>query len=227
MIGTHPKRIMFGYMAETAKALSSPARVEILDLLAQGERSVESIAAATCLSVANASQHLQLLRRAGILSVRKKGNHTLHRLVDDQIFALLRIVREFTERHIAEADQALSRLYRHRDPIEPVTREELSERMKSGAVLIDVRPEVEFSAAHIPGAINIPLEQLAGRLAELPPDQEIVAYCRGPYCVFAYEALEILRPAGLRARRLLGGFFEWRGANLPVTQSAQHEAPHR
>jgi rhodanese-related sulfurtransferase len=139
----------------------------------------------------------------------------------------LRIVREFTERHIAEADQALSRLYRNRDPIEPVTRKELLECMQHGAVLlIDVRPELEFSAAHIPGAISIPLEHLTERLAELPLDQEIVAYCRGPYCVFAYEALEILRPAGLRARRLLGGFFEWRCANLPVTRGAGYEAQH-
>ncbi len=214
---THPKRVMFGFVAETTKALASPVRVKILDLLAQGSRSVESIAAAACLSVANASQHLQHLRRAGFLTARRIGKQTLYTLADDKVVDMLRTVSMFTEQHMAEAEKALSNLYRNRDRIEPVTGDELLKRIadRSG-ITIDVRPELEFRAAHIPSAINIPVEHLPKRLAEIPTGQDIVAYCRGPYCVYAYEAIEILRPAGLSARRLFGGFLEWRRKNMPI-----------
>jgi len=205
----HPKRVMFAHMASMSAALSHPSRVEMLDLLAQGRRNVESIAAATCLSVSNASQHLRQLQRAGILTSARDGKQMYYALADDEVIELFRSLRSFTERHSAEAEISLMRLYRSRDAVTPVTRDELVHRMKTGStLLLDVRPELEYAAGHIPGAVNIPVDRLTDSLADLPKNQEIVAYCRGPYCVFAYEAMEILRPAGRNARRLLGGFFE-------------------
>lgn len=217
MTKIHPKRVMFAYMASMAGALSHPSRVEMLDLLAQGRRSVESIAAATCLSVSNASQHLRQLQRAGILSSTRDGKQMFYALADDEVIELFRSLRSFTERHSAEAEISLMRLYKSRDAVTPVTRDELVHRLETGStLLLDVRPELEYAAGHIPGAVNIPVDRLADCLADIPKDQDIVAYCRGPYCVFAYEAMEILRPAGRNARRLLGGFFEWRGARMPI-----------
>ncbi len=220
MTEIHPKRVMFAYMASMAGALSHPSRVEMLDLLAQGPRNVESIAAATCLSVSNASQHLRQLHRAGILTSARHGKQMYYALADDQVIELFRSLRSFTEKHSAEAEISLARLYQSRDPVTPVTRDELVHRLRTGStLLLDVRPELEFVAGHIPGAVNIPVDRLAESLAGIPNDLEIVAYCRGPYCVFAYEAMEILRPAGRNARRLLGGFFEWRGARMPIEAS--------
>lgn len=216
---TDARREMFGYLAAAAGVLASPSRIELLDLLAQGERNVEELSAASHLSVANASQHLQQLFRAGIVSRRRKGRQVLYDLADDRVLDLMAILRGMAEANHAAARRTIEHWYHARDPLTPVTREELTERLRRRSVrLIDVRPEIEYRAAHIPGALNIPVMALPGRLAALPKRPEIVAYCRGPYCVMAYSAVEILRPAGYRARRLDGGFMEWRRAGLPLAR---------
>jgi rhodanese-related sulfurtransferase/predicted transcriptional regulator len=217
---------MFDYLAETAGVLASPSRIELIDLLAQGERSVEELSEASRLSVANASQHLQQLRRAGIVSRRRRGRQTLYDLAEERVLDLMAILRGMAEANHAAAQRTVDRWYHARDPMAPVTRDELRERLERRSVrLIDVRPELEYRAAHIPGALSIPVVALPGRLDTLPKRPEVVAYCRGPYCVMAYKAVEILRPAGYRARRLDGGFMEWRRAGLPLFRP--DDAPRR
>jgi rhodanese-related sulfurtransferase/DNA-binding transcriptional ArsR family regulator len=211
---------MFGYLAETAGVLASPSRIELLDLLAQGERSVEELSEASHLSVANASQHLQQLRHAGIVSRRRKGRQIQYELTDERVLDLMAILRRMAETNHAAAQRTVDHWYRARDPLAPMTPDELTERLKRRSVrLIDVRPDLEYRAAHIPGALSIPVVILPDRLNALPKRPEIVAYCRGPYCVMAYKAVEILRPAGYRARRLEGGFMEWRRAGLPLVRA--------
>jgi rhodanese-related sulfurtransferase len=212
---------MFGYLAETAGVLASPSRIELIDLLVQGQRSVEELAEASRLSIANASQHLQQLRQAGIVSRRRQGRQILYDLADERVLDLLAILRSMAEENHASAQRTVDQWYRARDPQAPVTRDELAERLQHRSIrLIDVRPEIEYRAAHIPGAISAPVTILPERLDALPKRAEIIAYCRGPYCVMAYKALEILRPAGFRARRLDGGFLEWRRARLPLARPA-------
>ncbi|HEV8680182.1 MAG TPA: metalloregulator ArsR/SmtB family transcription factor [Stellaceae bacterium] len=216
---------MFGYLAEAAGVLASPSRIELIDLLAQGERSVEELSDASRLSVANASQHLQQLRQAGVVSRRRRGRQILYDLADERVLDLMAILRGMAEANDAAAQRTVDRWYHARDPMAPVTRDELAERLQRRSMrLIDVRPEIEYRAAHIPGAISVPVMALPERLAALPKRPEIVAYCRGPYCVMAYKAVEILRPAGFRARRLDGGFLEWRRAGLPLVRQ---ETPAR
>jgi rhodanese-related sulfurtransferase len=216
---------MFGYLAETAGVLASPSRIELVDLLTQGERSVEELSEASHLSVANASQHLQQLRRAGIVSRRRKGRQILYGLADGRVLDLMAILRGMAETNHAAAQSILEHSYHERDRLAPVTREELIERLHRRSVtLIDVRPELEYRAAHIPGAISIPVVILPERLDGLPKRPQVIAYCRGPYCVMAYKAIEILRPVGYRARRLDGGFMEWRRAGLPLVRG---DAPAR
>lgn len=222
---TDERREMFGYLAETAGVLASASRIELVDLLAQGERSVEEPSEASHLSVANASQHLQQLRRAGIVSRRRKGRQILYDLADGRVLDLLAILRGMAEGNHATAERILKHAYLERDPLAPVTREELIERLgRRSVTLIDVRPEIEYRAAHIPGAISVPVVILPERLGGLPKRPQIVAYCRGPYCVMAYRAVELLRPVGYRARRLDGGFMEWRRAGLPLVRG---DAPAR
>ena len=222
---TDARREMFGYLAETAGVLASPSRIELVDLLAQGERSVEDLSEASHLSVANASQHLQQLRRVGVVSRRRSGRQILYDLADERVLDLMAILREMSEANHAVAQRTIDHWYHARDPLAPVTRDELTERLRRRSVrLIDVRPEIEYRAAHIPGALSIPVIVLPERLDALPKRPEVVAYCRGPYCVMAYKAVEILRPAGYRARRLDGGFMEWRRAGLPLARS---DAPAR
>jgi len=220
---------MFGYLAETAGVLASPSRIELVDLLAQGERSVEDLSEASHLSVANASQHLQQLRRVGVVSRRRSGRQILYDLADERVLDLMAILREMSEANHAVAQRTIDHWYHARDPLAPVTRDELTERLRRRSVrLIDVRPEIEYRAAHIPGALSIPVIVLPERLDALPKRPEVVAYCRGPYCVMAYKAVEILRPAGYRARRLDGGFMEWRRAGLPLVRGeTQPTAPLR
>ena len=220
---------MFGYLAEAAGVLASPSRIELVDLLAQGERSVEDLSEASHLSVANASQHLQQLRRVGVVSRRRSGRQILYDLADERVLDLMAILREMSEANHAVAQRTIDHWYHARDPLAPVTRDELTERLRRRSVrLIDVRPEIEYRAAHIPGALSIPVIVLPERLDALPKRPEVVAYCRGPYCVMAYKAVEILRPAGYRARRLDGGFMEWRRAGLPLVRGeTQPTAPLR
>ena len=213
----HPKRVMFAHFAETAQALASPARVEIIDLLIQGERSVESVAGATPLSVANASHHLQRLHRAGLLRRRRAGKEVLYDIADEGVVALYRELGRFTDGHSADAQVTRADLYRTRDPEPPLSPEALLQRLTTDPpITLDVRPALEYAAGHLPGAISLPVDTLDRGLAELPTEGDFVTYCRGPQCVYAYQAVEQLRPTGRRARRLDGGFLEWRYLGLPI-----------
>ena len=215
----HPKRLMFAHFAATAQALASPARVEIIDLLIQGERSVESVAGATPLSVANASHHLQRLHRAGLVRRRRAGKEVLYDIADEGVVALYRELGRFTDTHSAEAQVTREDLYRRLDPEPPLSPEALLERLATQPpIMLDVRPALEYVAGHLPGAISMPVETLEDMVAALPSDGEIVTYCRGPQCIYAYQAVGRLRPAGRRALRLDGGFMEWRYRGLTIVK---------
>jgi len=221
MSSASPKRAVFEQFAVVAQALANAHRVELVELLAQGERSVEALARLSGLGVTNASQHLQLLRRAGLVVARRSGKQVLYHLADRDVVDLLTAVRRTAERGVAELDRIVHSYFHERDSLEPVSHKELASRLRQGLVtLIDVRPAEEFSAGHIPGAVNIPLAELARRLAELPADRAVIAYCRGPYCVFAFEAVSALRARGYDARRLADGYPEWWAARRPVTATA-------
>ena len=213
----NPKQALFAQFAVVAKALGHAHRLELLEQLAQGERSVEVLAQRTGLSIANASQHLQQMRRAGMVSARRDGKFVHYRLADDAVLELLAALRRIAERNVAEVERVVRGYFHDRDGLEPVSREELLQRLRAKAVtVLDVRPGDEFALGHLPGAVNIPLQALEARLSELDPSQEIVAYCRGPYCVLSYEAVAALRARGFKVRRLEDGFPEWRAAGLPV-----------
>ncbi len=211
------KAILHESFAEIAKAAAHPHRLALLEHLAQGERNVDALAGVTGLNVANASQHLQSMRRAGLLSARRDGKFTLYRLADDSVLDLLDAICRIAKSNAAAVKEVVSSYFNERDAMEPITRRELRQRMKAGAVtVLDVRPADEFALGHIPGAINISVAELKRRLAELPRSKDIVAYCRGPYCVFAFEAISVLRAAGYKARRLEDGMPHWRAAGLPT-----------
>ena len=217
MSSESPKHAVFACFAEVAKALGHGRRLEILEFLAQGERSVEALAESAGLPVANASQHLRLMRQAGLLVSRRDGKRILYRLSDPSVLDVTAALRRVAERNLAEVRELVSGYFHERDALEPVSRKELARRIKDGLVtVLDVRPEDEFAAGHLPRAINIPLRDLARRLRELPKDREIVAYCRGPYCVFAFEAVSLLRKRGFSVRRLEDGYPQWKAAGLPV-----------
>lgn len=212
-----PKHALFVRFAAVAKAMSHPHRLELLELLAQGEPHVEAVAERAGLSIANASQHLQHLRRAGLVTSRRAGKNVLYRLSDDAVVTALAALRRIAELHVGEGQKAIAGYFRERDAMEPVARKELLRRIRHGLVtVLDVRPADEFAAGHLPNATNIPLKDLKRRLRELSKDREVVAYCRGPYCVLAFEAVAELRKRGFKARRLEDGFPEWRAAGLPT-----------
>lgn len=216
-----PKQAIFAEFAAVARALSHAHRLELIEHLAQGERTVETLAQRTGLSVANASQHLQTLRRSGLVASRRDGRHVLYRLRDETVLSLFSSLREVAERHVAEIDRIVQSYFADLDDLEPVSREALLDRLRDGQVtVLDVRPADEFSLGHLPSAVNVPLETLEQRLAELDPNQEIVAYCRGAYCVLSFEAVAALREAGFSVRRLEDGFPEWRAGGLPVEVGA-------
>jgi rhodanese-related sulfurtransferase/DNA-binding transcriptional ArsR family regulator len=226
MSSESPKRALFAQFAIVAKALAHLHRLEILEQLAQGERSVEVLAERANLSVANASQHLQQMRQAGILAARREGKFVFYRLADESVLDLLAALRRIAERNSAEVERLIRSYFDARDGLEPVSREELLERVRAGLVTgLDVRPGDEYAIGHLPGAVNIPLKELEARLAELTPDREIVAYCRGAYCVLSYEAVALLRERGYRVRRLVDGLPEWRSAGLPVEVGGAGSAP--
>lgn len=203
--------------AEVAKAAAHPHRLAMLEQLAQGERNVDALAERGGLTVANASQHLQLMRRAGLVVARREGKFTLYRLADDSVVTLLDAIVAVAERNVAEVKTVVTSYFNARDEMEPVSRRDLKKRMDAGTVtVLDVRPAEEFALGHVPGAVNIPPTELKRRLAELPRSKEIVAYCRGPYCVLAFEAVAALRDSGFKARRLEDGMPQWRAAGLPV-----------
>ncbi len=219
MAAIAPKKKLFELFARVAKALASANRLELLEALAQGERGVDGLAQASGMSVANTSHHLQTLRESGLVQSRKEGTQVIYSLTDEQIPALLSGIRYVAERHMAEVERIVRENFNSKDNLTPVRRDELLGLVKSGgAMVIDVRPPAEYDAGHIEGAVNIPLESLPKRLRELPRDQEIVAYCRGPYCMLAFEAVEQLRQHGHRARRLEDGFPEWKIEHRPVDQ---------
>jgi ArsR family transcriptional regulator len=213
-----PKQQVFSGLAEIAQALGHAHRIELLEHLGQGERSVEDLAARCGLSFANTSRHLQLLRRAALVVGRRDGKRIFYRLSDeDTVVALLLALSRVGERNSAEVARVIASYFRARDELEPISRGELLDRLRCGsATVLDVRPEDEFAQGHVPGALNIPLSQLERRLAELPPDKEVVAYCRGPWCVLSFEAVAALRQRGYQARRLEDGFPEWKVAGLPI-----------
>jgi rhodanese-related sulfurtransferase len=215
------KQALFDEFARVGKALASGRRIELLDVLANGERTVEGLARERGLSVANTSQHLQVLRQAGLVSTRRDGNSIHYRLATPEVFELWRALRTLAASRLAEVERLAAAYLGARDGLAPVTRQELARRLADGEelVVVDVRPPEEHAAGHLPGAVSIPLSELRERLAELPGDREIVAYCRGPFCAFAHEAIAVLTDAGLTARRLEDGLPEWAAAGLPVTRS--------
>lgn len=204
-----------------ARALAHPNRLDLLEHLAQGPRSVEGLTAVSGMTFANTSRHLQILRRARLVETTRQGKRILYSLASDtEVVTLLKALGSVGERNVAEIGRVMNDYFNARDTMEPVAREELAGRIANGLVtVLDVRPEDEFAMGHLPGARNIPLDELNRRLDELPQDQEIVAYCRGPYCVFAVEAVAELRAKGFKARRLEDGFPEWKAARLAVETS--------
>jgi rhodanese-related sulfurtransferase/DNA-binding transcriptional ArsR family regulator len=211
------KRALFEQLALVARALGSAARLELLDFLAQGERNVEELAQASDLSVANTSKHLQQLKAAGLVEARRDGKHVCYRTADDRVLDAIRDLRVLAETHLDKVSDLVASYLRSRDALEPLPARELLERARDGLVtVIDVRPPEEYAQGHIAGALNIPLTKLKTRLKELPRDREVVAYCRGPWCVLSFEAVARLRGAGFDARRLENGLPEWRREGLPV-----------
>ncbi|MCU7920264.1 MAG: metalloregulator ArsR/SmtB family transcription factor [Candidatus Thiodiazotropha sp. (ex Epidulcina cf. delphinae)] len=217
MSTTNFKHDLFSEFARVAKAMSSGYRLELLELLAQGERSVDALAQVSGLTLANTSQHLQQLRQAGLVANRKQGHKVFYRLSGMDVSALLGSLREVAERHLADVDRLVDDYLKIKDSLEPVPAGELLERAREGLVtVLDVRPAEEYASGHLPGAINIPLGELEKQLDTLDPEHEIIAYCRGPHCVLAFDAVSKLRENGLTARRLDGGLPEWKLEGLPV-----------
>lgn len=213
-----PKQAIFASLAELAQALGHAHRLELLEQLGQGERSVERLAARADLTLANASRHLQILRRASLVETRRDGKRVLYRLADErEVVALMHALGRVGERNLAAVGRVMASYFRARDAMEPISRAELIERLRDDLVtVLDVRPEDEFRLGHLPRALNIPLSELEHRLAELPPSREVVAYCRGPYCVLSFEAVAVLRTRGYAVHRLEDGYPEWKAAGLPV-----------
>lgn len=215
--GREAKDRLYEQFARMAKAVASPKRIELLDLLAQGERGVEALARATGMGVTNTSAHLQVLRRARLVETRKEATRVRYRLAGDEVVALLVALRGLARSRLADVDQVVRDYFVARDALEPIGRSELLERAGKGdVVILDVRPHEEFLAGHIPGALSVPLEELDAALARIPKRKQVVAYCRGPYCVLAPQAVERLRSKGFKARRLDDGMPEWRLAGFPV-----------
>lgn len=212
------KNDVYTQIAVIGQALASPHRLELLDLLGQAPKSVDRLAAQSGLGVTNTSQHLQVLRHAHLVRTEKQGTRITYHLADEGVVEFLRALRSCAERYLPELDQITRRFLAGREGMLPIDREELRHRVLSGdVVVLDVRPRDEFETGHIPGAASVPLDELEARLAELPSDREVVAYCRGPYCVLAIQAVERLREHGFRATRLEDGVADWRSLGLPLS----------
>ena len=211
------KQRLYQAIARVAAALGSGGRLQLLEFVAQGERSVDALAAMTGLSVANTSKHLQALRQAGLVSARKEGVRVYYVLAGNDVSLLMASLRGVAEHRAADVEKLLQDWLAHRDKLEPVSALEVLKRARAGLVtVLDVRPEEEYAAGHVPGAINVPIEKLEGYLSKLPKRKEVIAYCRGPYCLMSFEAVEKLRRRGFKAKRLENGYPEWRAAGLPV-----------
>jgi rhodanese-related sulfurtransferase/DNA-binding transcriptional ArsR family regulator len=214
------KRELYQSIAKVAQALASGNRLQLLEFMAQGERSVDALAAMAEVTVANASQHLQALRRAGLVTARKEGQRVYYRVAGDDVVRLYDGLRVVAESRLAEVRQLVKEFLGDRGALEPVLAEELLARAKKGLVtVLDVRPREEFEAGHLPGAVNIPMDRLESELARLPKKREVVAYCRGPYCLMSFDAVLKLRQRGWKARRLNEGYPEWKAAGLPIESS--------
>ncbi|GAA3772818.1 ArsR/SmtB family transcription factor [Streptomyces chiangmaiensis] len=212
---------LFGQLARIGKAISNPKRIELLDILGQGERSVESLATVTHMTVGNTSSHLQVLRNARMVETRKEGTKVFYSLADERVAGFVRELWSLADARLAEVDRLIREYLQGEETLERVTREQLVSRSLSGNVyIIDVRPTEEYAAGHIPGAVSVPFDELTEHLAKLPADMDIVAYCRGPHCVFAPKAAQILRQHGLRAMVLEDGMPEWRQGGLPVSTAS-------
>ena len=208
---------LYAQFARIGHAVAGPKRIELLDLLAQGEKTVEQLAEQSATALKNTSAHLRVLRQARLVETRREGTFIYYRLADDEVLRFLRSLQALGRGRLAEVEQVASLYLDGRDELEPVSLEELRRRVREGDVtVIDVRPEDEYRAGHIPGALSIPVEQLGRRLREIPKRREVVAYCRGPYCVYSVEAVELLRKRGYRARRIREGLPDWRASGLPV-----------
>ncbi|MBI4203417.1 MAG: metalloregulator ArsR/SmtB family transcription factor [Betaproteobacteria bacterium] len=217
MSSTNVKSLLFAEFARVSKALGSGNRLELLEFLAQGERSVDTLAKLSGLSVANTSRHLQVLRQAGLVAARKEGLFVFYSVSGEGVIKLLAALQEVAQHNVAEVTQLVNTYLTSKDSLEPLSVKDLADRMRSGLVtVVDVRPKEEYAAGHLPGAINIPLADIEKNLSTLPRDREIIAYCRGPFCVLSFEAVAQLRKEGLKARRLETGFPEWKVAGLPV-----------
>ena len=211
------KKELLEQLAVLGRALGSANRLELLEFLAQGERSVESLAKLTGMTVANTSQHLRQLRQAGLVTTRKQGLFVFNQLADEAVVDLLACMREIAEHNLSKVDLLIRTYLLAKDSLEPISANELLQRVQDNRVpVLDVRPTEEFSSGHLPGAVNIPMHELEQRLAELPNGPEVVAYCRGPYCMLSFEAVAKLRDKGYRARRLEDGYPEWKRAGFPV-----------
>jgi rhodanese-related sulfurtransferase/DNA-binding transcriptional ArsR family regulator len=220
MSSGHFKHELFAHFARVGKALSNSNRLELLEFLAQGERSVDELARVSGLTVANTSQHLQQLRQIGLVDSRKEGLKVFYRLSGDDVITLLKALRDVAERHVADVEKLVNTYLTVKDDLEPLPREELLERARDGLItVVDVRPPEEYAAGHVPGALNIPLSELEHYLDKFSAKQEIVAYCRGPHCILAFEAVARIRDRGLKARRLQDGYPEWKNAGFPVESS--------
>jgi len=214
------KQDIFNQFARVGKALANGNRLELLEFLAQGERSVDALAKVSGLSVANTSQHLQQLRQAGLVTSRKQGLKVHYSLSGDDVIGLLDALRTVAERHVADVERLVTSFLTLKDDLEPIPREELLQRAREGLVtVLDVRPAEEYAAGHVPGAVNVPLKDLERYLDQLQAGQEIVAYCRGPHCVLAFDAVAKAREKGIKARRMEDGYPEWKLAGLPIEQS--------
>lgn len=215
------KTALYDRLAGVAKAMGNGRRIELVDVLAQGERSVDELAGEIDQSVANTSQHLQVLVRVGLLASRRDGNRILYRLADGQVEELWAAMRAVATTHVDGIDRLAAAYLGGREGLEQVSRKELANRLRAGKVEVwDVRPRAEFAAGHVPGAVSVPPEDVRRRLRQSPPSAEVVAYCRGPFCVYADDAVRELRRKGQRASRLEDGFPEWRRAGLPVEVGA-------
>ena len=216
-MSSDPKTRLYQELAKVGNALSSGSRLQLLEFLAQAERSVETLAEMSGLSMANCSKHLQVLRQAGLVTARKEGLRVYYSVAGNDVVSLYSALQSVGESRIAEVERLVRQWLTHRDEMEPVPAGELLERAKNGLVtVLDVRPAEEYAAGHLPGAINIPIDQLESRLGKLCKKREVVAYCRGPYCLMSFEAVEKLRKRGIKARRLENGYPEWSAAGLPV-----------
>jgi len=211
------KERLYQAIGRVAAALGSAGRLQLLEFVAQGERSVDVLATMTGLSVANTSKHLQALRQAGLVSARKEGLRVYYAIAGDDVSLLLGALRGVAEHRAADVEKLLQAWLAHRDELEAVPAREVLARVRRGLVtVLDVRPAEEYAAGHVPGAINVPVDRLEKYLSKLPKRKEVIAYCRGPYCLMSFEAVEKLRKRGFKAKRLQDGYPEWRAAGLPV-----------